>query len=220
MMLDKNYAEKVPTDGTSDISWYIPHHAVFNTNKSPNVRVVFDCSARFHDISLNECLLQGPDLLNALIVVLCKFREDQVAFMADVEKMFYRFKVKKEHRDYLRFLWWEDGDMTSKPTAYRMTVHIFGATSSPGCANFALKSLANSSRNAYSNDTIDFLLNSFYVDDGLYSAKTVEDAWMVVNESITLCSSRNLRLHKFVSNNRNLLNKIPESERLPIERAL
>ena len=58
-MLDKNYAEKVPTDGTSDISWYIPHHAVFNTNKSPNVRVVFDCSARFHDISLNECLLQG-----------------------------------------------------------------------------------------------------------------------------------------------------------------
>ena len=36
---------------------------------------------------------------------------------------------------------------------------------------------------------------------------------MVVNESITLCSSRNLRLHKFVSNNINLLNKIPESER-------
>ena len=72
MMLDKNYAEKVPTYyGTSDISWYIPHHAVFNTNKSPNVRVVFDCSARFHDISLNECLLQSPDLLNALIVVLC-----------------------------------------------------------------------------------------------------------------------------------------------------
>ena len=43
--------------------------------------------------------------------------------------------------------------------------------------------------------------------------KTIENAWMVVNESITLCSSRNLRLHKFVSNNRNLLNKIPESER-------
>ena len=110
---------------------------------------------------------------------------------------------------------------------------ISEATSFPGCANFALKSLANSSRNAYSNDTIDFLLNSFYVDDGLYSAKTVEDAWMVVNESIPLCSSRNLRLHKFVSNNINLLNKIPESERaasihsidltlqsLPIERAL
>ena len=93
--------------------------------------------------------------------------------------------------------------------------------------------MANSSRNAYSNDTINFLLNSFYVDDGLYSAKTVEDAWMVVNESITLCSSRNLHLHKFVSNNINLLNKIPESERaasihsidltlqsLPIERAV
>ena len=126
--------------------------------------------------------------------------------------MFYRFKVKKEHRDYQRFSWWENGDMTSKPTAYRMTVHIFGATRSPGCANFALKSLDNSSRTAYSNDTIDFLLNSFYVDDGLDSTKTVGDAWMVVNESITLCSSRNLRLHKFVSN-RNMLNKIPESER-------
>ena len=110
---------------------------------------------------------------------------------------------------------------------------ISEATSSPGCANFALKSLANSSRNAYSNDIIDFLLNSFYVDDELYRTKTVEDACIVVNESTTLCSSRNLRLHKFVSNNRNLLNKIPESEHsasihsidltlqsLPIERAL
>ena len=48
---------------------------------------------------------------------------------------------------------------------------ISEATSSSGGANFVLKSLANSSRNAYSNDTIDFLLNSFYVDDGIYSAK-------------------------------------------------
>ena len=69
MMLDKKYPEDVPTDGTFKVSWYISYHDVLNTNKSPNVRVGFDCSEIFHGIWLNECLLQGPFLLNALIEV-------------------------------------------------------------------------------------------------------------------------------------------------------
>jgi len=40
-------------------------------------------------MSLNEQLLQGPDLTNTLIGVLLRFREHPVALMADVESMFY-----------------------------------------------------------------------------------------------------------------------------------
>ena len=89
--------------------------------------------------------------------------------------MFYRFKVKKEHRNYLHFLWWKDGDLSQKPNTYRMTVHIFGATSSPGCANFGIKKLANDNEGNFSEDTLNNLRTQFYVDDGLYSAKTVEE---------------------------------------------
>ena len=53
--------------------------------------------------------------------------------------MFHHVKVGSSHRDYLRFLWWDDENFESDPVENRMTVHLFGATSSPGCANFALK---------------------------------------------------------------------------------
>ncbi|KAL1251812.1 hypothetical protein QQF64_019608 [Cirrhinus molitorella] len=53
--------------------------------------------------------------------------------------MFHRFHVSQEDRDYLRFLWWENGDTRSEPKEYRMKVHLFGAASSPGCANYGMK---------------------------------------------------------------------------------
>jgi hypothetical protein len=53
--------------------------------------------------------------------------------MCDIEAMFYQVKVPVEYRDSLRFLWWENGDTSKDPQEYRMTVHLFGAASSPGC---------------------------------------------------------------------------------------
>ena len=45
---------------------------------------------------------------------------------------------KQRTEGFVSFLWWEDGDATKDPQEYRITVHLFGATSSLGCANFAL----------------------------------------------------------------------------------
>lgn len=35
--------------------------------------------------------------------------------MCDIEQMFYQFSVKAEHRDFLRFLWWDDKDYYDAP---------------------------------------------------------------------------------------------------------
>ena len=100
MMFEKHYAEICPDiEEKSYVKWYIPHHAVYNPKKSSIARVVFDCAAVFHNKSLNAFLIQGPDLLMSLIAVLYQFREHPIVLMGDTEKMFYRFKVKKEHRD-------------------------------------------------------------------------------------------------------------------------
>ena len=56
--------------------WYIPHHGVYHPKKPDKLRVVFDCSAEFQGHSLNRHLLQGPDLTNSLVGVLCRFREE------------------------------------------------------------------------------------------------------------------------------------------------
>ena len=53
--------------------------------------------------------------------------------MADIESMCYQGKVSKDDCDCLRFYWWLDGDVNSRPKVFRMLVHIFGAVSSPSC---------------------------------------------------------------------------------------
>ena len=121
--------------------------------------------------SLNKYLLQGPDLANSLVGALCRFKKVLIAFMYDLEAMFHQFKVKEEDRDYLRFYWWENGDITKTPVQYRMTVHLFGAASSPGCANFGLKKTATDNDCEFGSDAVNFIRKDFYV--GLQSVATV-----------------------------------------------
>ena len=143
-LLQNGYAERVPDEerGRCDgrVS-YLPHHGV-GGQKSGKLRVVFDCSSSFRGVSLNVNLLQGPDLTTPLVDVLIRFRQDRIAFIGDVETMFYQVHVPRRDRDLLRFLWWPGGDTTLAPETFRMTVHPFGARSSPSVAIYALKRTA------------------------------------------------------------------------------
>ncbi|CAG2201460.1 unnamed protein product [Mytilus edulis] len=141
--IEKGYAKEVSNiDSESKRMWYLPHHPVTNVNKPGKVRVVFDCAAKYQGISLNSKLLQGPDLMNSLVGVLIRFRQGQIALAADIEAMFPQVRVQEEDCDVLRFLWWPNGDLNQKPRSYCMQVHLFGATSSPSCAGYALKRTA------------------------------------------------------------------------------
>ena len=93
-LINKGYARKVRKENldNSDV-WYLPHHAVFHPQKPDKVRIVFDCSAKFQGTSLNDQLLLGLDLTNTLVGVLTRFRQEQIAFMSDIEAMFYQVRV-------------------------------------------------------------------------------------------------------------------------------
>ena len=106
-LISKGYARKVPTDHqeSSNVKWYIPHHGIYHPHKPGKIRVVFDCSARYQGKSLNDLLLNGPDLTNNLFGVLLRFRQERIALMADIESMFYQVRVADADCTYLRFLW-------------------------------------------------------------------------------------------------------------------
>ena len=172
-MIDKGQAERVPDDElqlTNGRVWYIPHHGVYHPQKPDKILVVFDASAEFKGESLNRHLLEGPDLTNSLNGVLCRFCKEPIAFTCDVEGMFHQVFVNPDYRNLLRFLWWDKGNVDSTPTEYRMTVHLFGTTSSPGCANFTLKRTADDFEELFGSEPATFVKKDFYVDDGLKSA--------------------------------------------------
>ncbi len=186
---------------------------MYQARKPDKIRVVFDCSAHYQDTSLNDHLLSGPDLTNTLIGVLCRFRQESIRFICDVEQMFFQFQVNPEHRNYLRFLWWENGDLNTDPVTYRMKVHLFGAVSSPGCANFGLKRIATDYEDKYGSSVANFIRRDFYVDDGLKSVPTVDDALTLISDAKKMCSEGGLKLHKFVSHSKEVLEAIPQDER-------
>ena len=163
--------------------------------------------------SLNKYLLQGPDLTNSLVGVLCRFRKELIAFMCDLEAMFHQFKVKEEDRDNLRFYWWENGNITKTPVQYRMTVHLFGAASSPGCSNFGLKKTATDNECEFGSDAAEFIRKDFYIDDGLKSVATVSEATSLIENTKSICARGGMRLHKFISNSKEVIAKIATDDR-------
>lgn len=92
-----------------------------------------------------------------------------------------------------------------------MTVYLFGAVSSPGCANYALKHLNKENSITFQLGS-QFIIRDFYVDDGVESVKTVEDGMQLAHEARELCARGVLRLHKYVSNSSAVLSSIPMSE--------
>ena len=212
-LLENGYAEKVPPDETPAHGsiWYIPHHAVYHAKKH-KIRVVFDCSAEYKGESLNHHLLQGPDMINNLTGILCRFREERVAFMCDIGSMFHQVGVNVEHRNFLRFLWW-DNPQLDMPSDYRMTVHLFGAKSSPSCVNFALKTTAIRFETEHVRAAADFIRDDFYVDDGLKSVSSQQEATQLITSSQDLCRKGGFRLHKIVANHKDVIEAIPLEDR-------
>ncbi|KAK3724592.1 hypothetical protein QZH41_006356 [Actinostola sp. cb2023] len=103
-----------------------------------------------------------------------------------------------------------------------MNVHLFGAVSSPGVANFCLHETAEAGREQFGNEAAEFLLKDFYVDDV-----------KLIKNSQAMCAARNLRLHKFASNSNEVLEALPADDRakdlkdldlrhdaLPVQRSL
>ncbi|XP_064646670.1 uncharacterized protein LOC135499678 [Lineus longissimus] len=234
-MLDSGHASKVPQDevDSDNPTWYIPHFGVVNPEKNDKVRIVFDCSARYKDTSLNDNLLQGPDLTNSLLGGLMRFRQEPVALQCDIKKMFLNFRANPEHRDMLRFLWWPDGYLEKEPTIYRMNVHLFGATSSPGCANFALRRMAEDYEDEFGSVISDFVKRNYYMDDGIGSTKTDEEAIGLFTKNKAMCGKIGLELHKVLSNSPGVMQSIAKEDlaqgvkdldlsvdTLPIERTL
>jgi hypothetical protein len=114
--------------------------------------------------------------------------------------MFLQVRVDPKDTDVLRLLWWPDNDLTKEPIELQMLVHIFGATSSPTCANFSLRKVAEDHKNEYDAETTKAIDRNFYVDDLLKSTETVTDAKKLVREITELLQKGGFRLTKWISN--------------------
>lgn len=211
--LSGGYAEIVSSAelGRNDgMVWYVPHHSV--PKDQNKVRVVFDCSAPYRGVCINDMLLPGPNLLNGMLGILLRFRTDYVAVTCDVQKMYFNFRVSDDHEDLFRFLWWPNGDTAQDPVDYRMLVHIFGAVSSSGVATYGMRKCAADYESKYAPEAAQFVREDFYVDDGATSKSSVSETLDLITATQELMAEGNLCVHKIMSSHKELLDSIPEDQ--------
>ena len=92
-----------------------------------------------------------------------------------------------------------------------MTVHLFGAKSSPTCANFALRKTATD--NADQFDEVGTIIRNFYVNDCLKSVRDEDVAITLVVDLRDILQRGGFRLTKWVSNSPKVVASIPEIDR-------
>lgn len=211
--LIENQAQVCQTRSPDGGRWIVPHHTVEVPGKA--MRVVFDCSAKFQGRSLNDELLQGPDLVNRLVGVLIRYRKETVAYSADLEACFHQINIPPSQRCFFTFLWWLNGDVNKAIVEYEMCVHIFGAISSPSIANYIIKRMGIDSAEKYGEDVRKLLEREFYVDNLLTSSPSDEEAISLLSRTDAACAEGGFNLRKVSSNSPAVVNSVPEEKRVP-----
>ena len=78
------------------------------------IRVVFDCSAEYDGISLNNQLLQGLDLTNSSVGVFLRFPKEPFLIIRAIEATYCQVRVPEHRRKYLRLSYWPRGDLKQR----------------------------------------------------------------------------------------------------------
>ena len=124
--------------------------------------------------------------------------------------MFHQVHIQPSNCDALRFLWWQQGDLGCEPKEYQMIVYLFSGTSSPSCANFALKRTGRENKPDFDTQTIKTVRN-FFVDDCVKSVPSEDTAVKLVNQLHELLARGRFNLAKWLSTSKKVIQVIPEA---------
>ena len=185
-MVERGVARKLPQKELQDWNgpkFYIFHLAVVNTRShSTPVRIVFNSSQVCQGMSLNSCLAKGPDCyMNNMIGILLRWREEQVALVGDIRKMFHSIHLKPLEQHCHRFLW-RDLETDQEPDVYVMTRVNMGDTPAPAINTEAVYKTADMFE-ADSPKAANLLKRSSYVEDLIDSQPSPPEALKIARET-------------------------------------
>ncbi|XP_047030301.1 uncharacterized protein LOC124637719 isoform X1 [Helicoverpa zea] len=188
--------------------YFLPHHPVINLNsKTTPVRAVFDASMKTNKgICLNDMMLNGPVVQNDLFDILTLFRSFKYVLLCDIKAMYRGILVSKDHCCLQNILWRDSVDQSVQ--CLQLQTVTYGLKSSAFLATRCLIELAERYQEKY--PLASFVLKySTYVDDVLCGSNDILELVEIKRQLIELLSLASFSLHKWCSNNTEILDDIP-----------
>ena len=156
--------------------WTIPIHVADKPGKPGQVRICHDCKATVKGTSLNDHLLDGPQLANDIRGVLMRFRcEGAVAVGADIKDYFHEVYVTEEDAGIFRYYWFKDEKM-EEIDLNEFLGHVFGAKSSNCVAIFTLQHHVEQHSAEYGPLVVQAVMRNMYIDDLIKSLRNTKVA--------------------------------------------
>ena len=205
-MLDTESIERVTAEMASFDVHYLPWRFV---NKEDSLTTAFrlcmDASARpsKKDFSLNQCLLQGPNMTLNLAKCLIRFSLGKWRAVSDIEKAFLMIAIWPEHRNYLRFFWPSTpGDLNSEFITYRFRVVLFGSISSPFLLAIVLEKVIE--EDVKDKTLQNILRDGIYVDNLNTASDNVNTLKKLYKTCREVFMGRHFNFRQWSSNNEDL----------------
>jgi hypothetical protein len=207
------YIERIvdPNPTRKDL-WYWAHFPVVKEEKeTTKVCTVFDGAAKFKGSCINDYIHTGPTVMNELVSVVHRFRQYDFAITGDVRKMFLQVPVPEGDKDYLRFLWYEEG----KIVIYCYKVHLFGKCDSP-CVAMAAIFLQSLKHKDEFPEAFQTIAKASLVDDMAKSRPREDITQELLKQLLGFFPVCAMDIKRFVENSYVLLKELPsETSRCP-----
>ena len=179
---------------------YISHHEVLKPDsKSTPVRIVFNSSARYMNHSLNDYWAKGAHLLNDLLGILIRFRENRIALIGDIKKMYHTVKTKTIEQHTHRFLW-RDMNTETQPDTYVIQRVSFGDKPSGAIATVALRKTAEMGQDKYPK-AAHVIKENTYMDDIIESVSDKEKAKKLAKDIENLLEEGSFKIKEWIFTN-------------------
>ena len=200
MLADGHFRQLTPEEAAQEPNntWYLPLLAVSNPNKPNRVRLVLDAAAKSQGKSLNDFLLQGPQNMNELNDVLCRWREQPIALTSDVVAMFSQIRMDPRDRPSLRFLW-RGKRRSGEFDVYESPVLTFGAACSPSIAGYCFRRTVSDLGDG-DHLVSKAVMQDSYVDDIITGTKTEEEAQELIKNLTNTLQRGGFELGPWTSN--------------------
>ncbi|GFV18235.1 DUF1758 domain-containing protein [Trichonephila clavipes] len=211
--LDLEHMEKVEEHfdetSTNNICYYLPHHGVFWPDKTTTkLRVVFNGSASTTSgLSLNDLLLKG-EVKEDIFEIMTRFRAHKYAFTTNIQMMFRQILIDPAQRD-LRIM--RKTSANEEPVVYRLKTVTYGTASVPFLAIQTLKQLSMDESSTFPLAS-KVALQDVYMDDAVSGAQNLDTACQLQCQLKNMLETCGMRLHKWNSNLKELLNSSSDQE--------